>query len=581
MIYKQFHIHRFRGISDVSVSLIKGDLVLLLGLNESGKTTILKAIEAFDYLNDPEKPHADDLFSSVRNKSDMYTNESALVSADIRLDTNLKIEDFSDVLRKFSSPATKQDKASLLEAFLREANTAGTLKLSRVFPFRKGNPLKPYYQFESGHPLTKEKMFASEIGMRIVEMCPFIIYFEDFTDRIPDQIFINSRHYGYNPDWYDIVDGLFYHTDDKFSIEAFKKLFSRTSPRPDDAKTVMKRVNKTLDKVFTKKWEKLSGVKDIEDTELIAHFTRNNKHFEIKITDTDGTTYSVDERSKGALWYLSFLMKTEFRRKKMRKDSGKPIFLIDEPASNLHSTAQQNMIEDFQQLVEDTSVIYTTHSQYLISLENIKNTYIIRRHKGTVSATSWADFLREEIPQVSHYQPLANLLELVPNNLDVPWPKAVITEGPSDMHILDLMYQVLNIKPAEFVIYPGTSAFNLATLISLNIGWGSDFRVLLDSDSAGIEAQRKYIDSFELDDNIVITLPKKNSKIESYFSVKEKEALYKLAFGKAKDKKVSKNEFNKAITILSGNKDSIVPIKSILSKTTLGQFRTLFSRIGF
>ena len=70
-------------------------------------------------------------------------------------------------------------------------------------------------------------------------------------------------------------------------------------------------------------------------------------------------------------------MKTEFRSKRMRLDFGKPVFLIDEPASNLHSNAQQNMVADFVSLAKNTSIIYTTHSQYLISLYNIKNTYII------------------------------------------------------------------------------------------------------------------------------------------------------------------------------------------------------------
>ena len=53
MIYKEFRIQNFKGLDDISISFEKNDLVLLLGINESGKTTILKAIEAFDYINHP------------------------------------------------------------------------------------------------------------------------------------------------------------------------------------------------------------------------------------------------------------------------------------------------------------------------------------------------------------------------------------------------------------------------------------------------------------------------------------------------------------------------------------------------
>ena len=95
MIYKQFHIRRFRGVSEVTVSLAKGDLVLLVGLNESGKTTILRGIEAFDHRNDPPKGDPFSTFlKSVRNKADEYTNRPAKISADIELSRELTIEDF-------------------------------------------------------------------------------------------------------------------------------------------------------------------------------------------------------------------------------------------------------------------------------------------------------------------------------------------------------------------------------------------------------------------------------------------------------------------------------------------------------
>jgi len=304
------------------------------------------------------------------------------------------------------------------------------------------------------------------------------------------------------------------------------------------------------------------------------------KYFEIKVADTDGTTYSVDERSKGALWYLSFLMKTEFRRKKMRKDSGKPIFLIDEPASNLHSTAQHNMLQDFKKLVEDTSIIYTTHSQYLISLDNIRNTYIIQRQKSVVSAVLWADFIKQDPSQISHYQPLANVLQLVPNNFTIPWEKALITEGPSDAHIMEMMFRVVSESVPNFAIYPGTNAFNLGTLISLNIGWCTDFRVLLDSDKPGKDAQERYIREFDLTEATVRILPKENTKIEDWFTDNEHKKLYEIAFGQ-KTGKVTKKEFAHAVAILNGQPDFDKEVRTVLSKATKTAFDELFKMLDF
>lgn len=572
MIYKNFEIEHYKGIEKIEISLKKNDLVLLLGLNESGKTTILKAIESFDFTNDPILELRKGFYRSIRNKSNVNSNESAKVIAHIEIDEPIKIDWFKKIIK--SNNITTSDQQNI-EGFLREINSNGEVIISRVFPFKNGNPGVPFYEFVSDHPFTKNKI-SKLIAQEIVLHSPYIIYFEDFKDRIPDKIHIIKDNDAFNADWYDIIDGLFYNTKKEYSISNYNTFFSKSNPRYKDAKTVLKRVNKKFNETFSEKWKDLSGVKDIEETELTFNHL-GSKYFEISITDTDGTTFNVEERSKGALWYLSFLMKTEFRRKKLRLGLGRPIFLIDEPASNLHSTAQQNMIEDFQKLVEDTSVIYSTHSQYLISLDNIKNTYVVKRD-GIVTTTLWSDYIKQDKSNQSYYQPLANLLNIIPNNFDIPWQKAILTEGPSDLKVLSTMYKVCYPnKIKDFVIYPGTSAQNLHSLISLNIGWGTDFYVLLDSDDEGKKAKKRYIKEFELSDEVVKTLPLDNKKIESYFSQKEKQDLYKIVFNKEREGRVNKKEFSTIFSILNSTTEKRDKAKNIFSEDTINSFKDIFS----
>ncbi len=94
MIYKNFAIEHYKGIEKVEISLKKNDLLLLLGLNESGKTTILKAIESFDINNDPSTDLKNKYFRLIRNKSNLNSNESAKVIAKIEIDKPVKIERF-------------------------------------------------------------------------------------------------------------------------------------------------------------------------------------------------------------------------------------------------------------------------------------------------------------------------------------------------------------------------------------------------------------------------------------------------------------------------------------------------------
>ena len=571
MIYKNFEIEHFKGIEKVSISLQKNDLVLLLGLNESGKTTILKAIESFDYTNDPTSDLKNEYFRLIRNKANVNSNESAVITAGIEIDRPIEINWFKSLIKTNNLSGADQEN---IAGFLREVNQSKNISISRVFPFKSGNPRKPFYQINSEHPFAKNKN-SKLLAQEIVRRCPFIIYFEDFKDRIPDKIYIVKSNDAFNADWYDIIDGLFYNTDKDFSIEKYNTYFSKANPRHKDAKTVLKRVNKTLNKAFSEKWKDLSGVQDIEETELTFNHT-GSKYFEISITDRDGTTYNVEERSKGALWYLSFLMKTEFRRKKLRLGLGRPIFLIDEPASNLHSTAQQNMIEDFQKLVEDTSVIYSTHSQYLISLDNIKNTYVVKRD-GIITTTLWSDYIKEDKSNQNYYQPLANLLNIVPNNFDIPWQKAVLTEGPSDLNVLSVMYTITIGKKKDFVIYPSTSAQNMNSLISLNVGWDTDFYVLLDSDKEGKKAQERYIKEYDLDENRIRVLPIDNKKIESLFSKEEKMDLYRLVFEKERDGNVNKKEFAIIFSILNSNRTKRNKAKKVFTESTKTIFENLFN----
>ncbi|HEY8963777.1 MAG TPA: AAA family ATPase [Alphaproteobacteria bacterium] len=559
--YKGFYIQGFRGLDNVTVNFSKNDLVLLLGLNESGKTSILKAIEAFDFNNDPEPKELKTFFTSIRNKQDIECSTPCTITAQIEFTEQLPSNFFKKVLK---AATFEVETKTIIDEFLERINAVRSVRISRVIPFMNGNAGKSYYKFEGEKPFSDPKLEAV-LAQEMVRRCPFIMYFEDFQDSIPEKIYTSKRSEAFNHVWYEIIDGLFYNTDKNYSIKKYLGYFSKSNRRDDDARTVLKKVNKTLQETFTKKWKDLSGVQEIEVAEI--DFDEAKKCFEIKITEKDGTTYSVHERSKGAVWYLAFLMKTEFRRKKLREGSGKPVYLIDEPASNLHSTAQQKMVEDFYKLVEDTALIYTTHSQYLISPSNVKNTYVVQRNDGLVHCTRWSDYIKGKDAKTSYYQPLYDCLNIVPNNFSIPWQKAIITEGPSDALVLEVMENLFDEEPTH-AIYPGTSASDLKDLISLNIGWGADFKILLDSDDEGIIQKKSYMDQFGLPEEMFVMIPEGNKEIEYMFSEAERCSLYELSMGE-KVKEVSKKQFLAMFrTLAISGRSKKSEIKKLLSRET-------------
>ena len=85
MRYTKFSINNYKAIKGAVIDLSTEGLVLLLGINESGKTSILRAIESFDYTNDPEDLALKQRFyKSIRNKREL--NSKSVITATILIE---------------------------------------------------------------------------------------------------------------------------------------------------------------------------------------------------------------------------------------------------------------------------------------------------------------------------------------------------------------------------------------------------------------------------------------------------------------------------------------------------------------
>jgi hypothetical protein len=80
-------------------------------------------------------------------------------------------------------------------------------------------------------------------------------------------------------------------------------------------------------------------------------------------------TVSFDDRSTGFVWFFSFLVLFS----QMKKTHGKNVvLLLDEPGTSLHAKAQADLLRYFKEkLIPDHQVIYTTHSPFMVSPDNL------------------------------------------------------------------------------------------------------------------------------------------------------------------------------------------------------------------
>ncbi len=91
------------------------------------------------------------------------------------------------------------------------------------------------------------------------------------------------------------------------------------------------------------------------------HVSANeNNQFSIVLCENNGQVVSLNETSAGRRWYFTYY----FVKNTLSKGD---TFIIDEPASMLHPSAQKEILSDICKMVENgIRVIYSTHSPYLI-----------------------------------------------------------------------------------------------------------------------------------------------------------------------------------------------------------------------
>ncbi len=115
-------------------------------------------------------------------------------------------------------------------------------------------------------------------------------------------------------------------------------------------------------------------------------FQADGNHFRIWVSDHQRPEeVELEGRSKGLQWFFSFFL--VFLVESRNKHSN-CILLLDEPGLSLHPLAQYDLIKFFNSLSAENQLIYTTHSPFLVSLDNLANVkavFVDKEGDSTVS----------------------------------------------------------------------------------------------------------------------------------------------------------------------------------------------------
>lgn len=557
-------IKNFKGIENTTFDLYKkpnNNVYTLVGINESGKTTILEAIDYF-----------------------IYSEEKGVKSISNTIKPNL------DDIIPVSKRANFNDNIEIVITLEFEENDREDLKnfVKREFKFDIENKIDQIviaqqYKYENTRFISQELLWSLHIegrrarGRKTISLeieqwekaidylsnkLPRILYFPTTLFDLPNKIYLsNIKTEDYKSLFYkDVIQDVLDSMDNNLDIE--KHIIDRYNVLSDSDKKNLKQLalemSNQITKVILLEWKKVLD-KEIK-IEIDIDKDSTGIYIEFKIVENEGY-YSLSERSLGFRWFFVFLLLTQFRG--FRKSENKQvIFLFDEPAANLSQKAQGHLMKSLESISDKCTIIYTTHSQHLINPKWLEDAFVVSNESydeedemsytstsTNIKMTRYREFVNSNPHKTSYFQPILDVLEYAPSDLEICKP-AILLEGKNDYYTINYIFQVL-LGKTEIILVPGTSCGNIDVLISLYIGWGKQFSVLLDSDKEGRTSKDRYIAKFgEIVNNKIFTLADvdeswMNLELEELFSEDERLYLQKQCFPDTD--KYSKKIFNKSI----------------------------------
>ena len=201
-------------------------------------------------------------------------------------------------------------------------------------------------------------------------------------------------------------------------------------------------------------------------------------------------TTSLGRRSKGFVWFFSFLAYFSQQKKK----SYPLILLLDEPGLSLHGTAQGDLLQYIEEeLKPQHQVIYTTHSPFMVDPQHFERIRIVQ-DKGNdyESATPDEDGTKvfSDVLEATSETlfPLQGALGYEIHQTLFVGPNMLVVEGPSDLLYLKTLSGILNRRGRNglndaWTIVPVGGAGRVPAFISLlNSQKNTNVVTLLDID---------------------------------------------------------------------------------------------------
>jgi predicted ATPase len=547
MRFLSFTIKNFRGVQHAKIDLVPSgaNIFTLIGLNESGKTTVLEAIGTFQLRGSDEKSLYQVKPLQVDPASYVPKDEKATFTGDITVTAVMEFEG-----REKDICITHSEKQGGVK--IDAESVSDQITVTRGYRFVNGDFSEAIHVWSVGlKAKTKGSRKFTDVSSdspawraftaMVAVYLPEIIYFPTFLFEQPDKIVLNPVK-GEKPAdrvYRKIIENVGHSLERKIDVatnivdriikpetpgEVFAGLFSLSNNRQQQIDSAISQMSHQLSHTVLDRWSKIFGG-STSDKEVrlklgVDKHPDGEPRVYVQFSLRDGTQpYDISERSLGFRWFFSFLLFTLYRS--AGSTGRKTLFLLDEPASNLHAGAQTQLLDSFPRIATGGSLImYSTHSHYLINPEWLDQALIIsndavdyddlsnnarRIHRTShVKVERYRSFVGSNPDKTTYFQPVLDRLQVIPSRLDSLQP-SVLVEGKGDYLVLSYGLWHSDIS-AQYAIIPTRGADHFDEIIGILLGWGVNFALCCDDDGPGRKAIDEYVDHWGMSPSRAFTL---------------------------------------------------------------------------
>ena len=520
---KKIRITNFRSVQDSGEIDFSSGITVLVGQNESGKTSILDAINYFGkfFHSDERSFDKDTLNEDLFPKSEIQTAEFTYSTNEnfrqklTKLGKELMLSKGEEVQKKYLFNLKNLENIEEYTVSLNIDYTKPDILIKidvddRIFNFFS-NILK--IKKEEAEQTEAAELAREEVTKLICLASPRIILFDWEGKLLPDEIEISAlRNKEIQTKGYYAVKNL----ETQMQTDFYK--ISQNSDT--QKKSLIDKISDEISVNFQKVWKQKIHI----DNEIKIKF-----RIEKNESGLDCVKFYVNskklkylqprKRSTGMIWFLSLWLELMAHKNSEEKLN----LLFDEPGNNLHNTGCEDVLNVFKELTaKDHQIIFTTHRPSLITEELQRLRIVVNDEKnGTVveliSKSNIGDRNRWDA-----FHPIIVSMGINPGKgMGILSKKSVILEGISDYFYFEGMRHIL--KPDsdyKFVPGVGVKSEKIMPLISFCIGYGIKFVIILDQEYYAKQIGEKLKREFpEIIENKIIFLPDRD--IEEMFSVED------------------------------------------------------------